>query len=88
MTSQANPRTKTALQTWHQGTIFTKMSEGTEQGHLTCPHCNQPATAIHLLWLCKRTNKNCPPLEDADRKEIEQGINLEFWAQGLLQLND
>lgn len=62
------------------------MSEGSEQGHLTCPHCNQPATAIHLLWLCKQTNKNCPPLDGADQKEIEQGINLEFWAQGLLQM--
>ena len=86
MASQANPRTKTALQTWHQGAIFTKMAEGSEQGHLTCPHCNQPATVIHVLWLCKQTNKNCGPLTAEDQKELEQGINLEFWAQGLLQL--
>ena len=40
MTSQSNPRTKAALQTWRQGSIFIKMAEGSEQDHLTCPHCN------------------------------------------------
>ena len=85
LASRANPRTKLALQTWHQGAIFTKMAEGNEQGHVTCPHCNQPATAVHVLWLCKQTNKNCTPLEPDDQKELEQGLNLEFWAQGLLQ---
>ena len=86
LASQANPRTKTALQTWHQGAIFTKVADGSEQSHMTCPHCNQPATAIHVLWLCKQTNKNCSPLDPEDQKELEQGINLEFWAQGLLQV--
>ena len=82
LASQSNPRTKLALQTWRQGAIFARMADGSEQGHLTC----QPATAIHLLWLCKQTNKNCGQLAPADQKELEQGINLEFWAQGLLQL--
>ena len=86
MASQANPRTKTALQTWHQGAIFTKVADSDEQGRMTCPHCNQPATAIHVLWLCKQTSRNCSPLDPEDNKELEQGINLEFWAQGLLQI--
>lgn len=81
LAKQSNTRVQTARQTWHQGA----MSEGTDAGHLQCPHCNQPATAVHLLCLCKETNRHGPPLE-GDKKEIEQGINLEFWAQGLLQL--
>ena len=56
MLKQTNTGTKTALQTWHEGAIFTKTSEGQEGKHQQCPHCKQPATAIHLLWLCKETS--------------------------------
>lgn len=75
-----------ALQTWHQGSLFTKMADGQGDGHLQCPHCHQEATAVHLIWLCPETQKAFPPLDEDDRQEIEQGLNLEFWSQGLMQL--
>ena len=59
-------------------------SDGSKQ--LICPHCGQEANAVHVLWLCKETQKAFPPLDSEDKKEIEQGINLEFWSQRLLQL--
>ena len=49
-------------------------------------HQGQPATLMHLLWLCKDTNKECPLLAPEDRFEIDHGVNLEFWSQGILQL--
>lgn len=42
---QANNRVQTALQAWRQGALFTKSSEGTEAGHLHCPHCNLQPTS-------------------------------------------
>ena len=75
-----------ALQTWHQGAIFTKVADGEETKRMMCPHCAQEATAIHVLWTCKEINKAFPPLDQADRQEIEYGINREFWSQGLVQL--
>ena len=67
--------------TWHQGALFTKISDSQE-----CPRCHQPATAVHLLWMCSHTNRAFPALHQDDLFELEHGINLEFWAQGLLQL--
>ena len=52
------------------------------------PHCGQAATAVHVLWLCKETNRHFPALSEEDAFELEHGINLEFWAQGLLQIPD
>ena len=75
-----------ALQTWHQGSIFTKCADQEESTQLMCPHCHQAATMIHLLWLCPETQKAFAPLDIEDKNEIEQGMNLEFWAQGLMQL--
>ena len=53
---------------------------------LMCPHCGQAATPVHVLWLCNETNKHFPALHANDAFELEHGVNLEFWAQGLLQL--
>ena len=75
-----------ALQTWHQGALFTKFSDAVEGQHLLCPHCSQPATTVHLLWLCKETKAHFPALQAADQFELEHGLNLEFWAQGLLMV--
>ena len=86
LSRQLNKMQNVALQTWRQGSIFTKCADGEETSHLMCPHCNQAATLLHLLWLCPETQKAFPPLEAADKQEIEQGINLDFWSQGLLQL--
>ena len=82
---QSNTKVRTALQTWHQGAIFTKMAEGQEGKRLQCPHCGCAADAIHLLWQCKETNRHSPPLPSEVATELEQGINREFWAQGLVQ---
>ena len=76
----------TALQTWHQGAIFTKIADGEKGKRLICPHCAQEATALHVLWTCKVIKQAFPPLADEDRREIEAGINREFWSQGLVQL--
>ena len=84
MNRTLNTQNATALQTWHQGAILTKMSDGQEGQHLMCPHCGQPATAVHLLWLCKETQKRFPALTNEDKIELEHGLNLEFWSQGLL----
>ena len=81
---QSNTKVRTALQTWHRA-IFTKMAEGQEGKHLQCPHCGCAADAIHLLWQCKETNRHFPPLPSEVATELEQGINREFWAQGLVQ---
>lgn len=81
-----NKQNALALQTWHQGAMFTKLSDSQEGQHLQCPHCQQPATAVHLLWLCPVTTKAFPTLLHDDIFELEHGLNLEFWAQGLLQL--
>lgn len=75
-----------ALQTWHQGAIFTKMQDGQGTTQLMCPHCGKEADTIHVLWPCSETRKAFPPMDPEDWQEIEQGINLEFWSQGLLQL--
>ena len=75
-----------ALQTWHQGSIFTKCADQDENTQLKCPHCHQAATMIHLLWLCPETQKAFAPMDIEDKKEIEQGLNLEFWSQGLMQM--
>lgn len=81
-----NQQGANALQTWHQGALFTKVSDGHEGHHLHCPHCAQPATAVHLLWLCKATTSAFPPLKPEDQFELEHGLNLEFWSQGLLMI--
>ena len=81
-----NSRSAVALMTWHQGAIFTKVADGEQ--HLKCPHCGQLATSVHVLWLCKETNKRFPKMEAEDLFELEHGVNLEFWSQGLLQLPD
>ena len=86
MNRTLNTQNATALQTWREGAICTKMSDGQDGQHLTCPHCGQPATAVHLLWLCKETQKRFPALTTKDKFELEHGINLEFWAQGLLMI--
>ena len=85
LSRQCNKVQNTALQTWHQGAIFTKLADGEQNKRMMCPHCDQEATAIHVLWTCKVINKAFPPLDDEDRLEIERGINREFWSQGLLQ---
>ena len=82
---QSNNKTRTALQTWHQGAIFTKTSESQAGKRLICPHCQKPADAIHLLWQCKETNRHFPPIPEEAATEMEQGLNMEFWSQGLLQ---
>ena len=86
MSRQLSKPQNTALQTWHQGAIFTRSADGQEGKHLMCPHCHTEATPIHLLWVCPQTQKQFAPLDQLDKQEIEHGINLEFWAQGLLQL--
>ena len=83
---QLNQRNAVALMTWHQGAIFTKVADGEQ--HLTRPHCGQEATSVHVLWLCKETNKRFPKLAAEDLFELEHGVNLEFWSHGLLQLPD
>ena len=83
---QLNQRSAVALMTWHQGAIFTKVADGEQ--HLTCPHCGQLAASVHVLWLCRETNKRFPKLAAEDLFELEHGVNLEFWSQGLLQLPD
>ena len=86
MARTLNKQNALALQTWHQGALFTKYSDSQEGKFLTCPHCNQPATAVHLMWLCKRTQRAFPALHPDDQFELGHGLNLEFWAQGLLQM--
>lgn len=66
--------------------VLSQAGVGTGQQGLRCPHCNEEANLVHLLWLCPLTQKEFAPLDPAELKEIEQGINLEFWSQGLLQL--
>ena len=86
MNHKVNQRDACALQTWHQGALFTKISDSCEVKHLQCPHCAQAATAVHLLWLCKETTKTFPALNPEDQFELEHGLNLEFWAQALLMI--
>lgn len=86
MTRTLNQHNGCALQTWRQGAIFTKLSDGQDRHHLQCPHCAQAATAVHLLWLCKETKKAFPALAAEAQFELEHGLNLEFGAQGLLML--
>lgn len=86
MNKTLNSRNSAALATWHQGALFTKISDNEDDKHLQCPHCGQKATLLHLLWLCKETNKEFPPLDAKDQFELDHGINLEFWSQGLLML--
>ena len=52
-----NKQQNLALQTWHQGALFSKSSEGQEGKHVICPHCQVEATTIHLLWTCPQTQK-------------------------------
>ena len=85
LTRQLTKTQNSALQTWHQGAIFTKIADGEKNKRMMCPHCAQEATAIHVLWTCKVISKSFPPLEEEDRQEIESGLNREFWSQGLLQ---
>ena len=73
---QSNNKTRTALQTWHQGAIFTKTAESQEGKRLICPHCSKQADAVHLLWQCKETNRDFPPLPREVQTELEQGVNL------------
>lgn len=79
-------RDNAALLTWYQGALFTKMGDQDENRHLQCPHCGQPANALHLLWICKAANQACPSLDPEDQFEIDHGLNMEFWTQGILQL--
>ena len=74
---QSNTKVRTALQTWHQGNLH---QDGRRTRRQTPP---MPA-----LWLCCRCNplalamqRDQPPFAT----ELEQGINREFWAQGLVQ---
>lgn len=82
MARALNSQNATALQTWHQGALFTKLADQ----HLQCPHSRQPATAVHLIWLCKETAKAFLALAQEDLFELNRGLNLEFWAQGLVQV--
>ena len=66
--------------------LFTKTAEAEGTRQLNCPRCGVEANTIHVLWLCKETQKAFPPLDPIDKQEIESGLNLEFWSQGLLQL--
>ena len=81
-----NKQQNLALQTWHQGALFSKSSEGQEGKRVICPHCQVEATTIHLLWTCPQTQKACSPLDPADKAEVEMGVNLDFWSQGLIQM--
>lgn len=47
MTKTLNSRNNVALLTWHQGALFTKMSDNEEDKRLQRPHCGQPATILH-----------------------------------------
>ena len=47
----------TALQTWHQGAIFTKMADGEGSKQLMCPHCAQEATATMCCGHARRHRK-------------------------------
>ena len=84
MQKTLNQHNACALQTWHQGALFTKFSDGMEGQHLMCPHCARPATPVHLLWMCQETKRHFPALSAEDQFELEHGLNLEFWTQGLL----
>ena len=86
MNKTLNSRNSTALATWHQGALFTKISDTEEDKHLQCPHCGQKATLLHLLWLCKETKRQFRELDAEDQFELDHGINLEFWTQGLLMM--
>ena len=57
---------------------FHQVAEAEGSKQLMCPHCGIEANAIHVLWLCKETQKAFPPMDSEDKQEIEQGINLEF----------
>ena len=57
LSRQLNKLQNVALQTWHQGSIFTKCADGEETSHLMCPHCKQAAAIMHLLWLCPETQR-------------------------------
>ena len=83
-TSAMPVHSRHGLQTWHQGALFTKLSDGVDGQHLMCPHCAQPATPVHLLRMCKETKRQFPTLSAEDQFELEHGLNLEFWTQGLL----
>ena len=86
MNKSLNSRNSASLATWHQGALFTKVAETEGDRQLMCPHCGQKATMRHLMWLCKETNKAFPPLNAEDQFEIDHGVHLEFWTQGLLTL--
>lgn len=49
LTRQLTTPQHVALQTWHQGAIFTKQADGVSGSQLRCPHCQCDATAVHLL---------------------------------------
>lgn len=79
LTPTLNCRDSVALLAWHQGAPFTKMGDHEEH------RCIQ-TTLMHLLWLCKHTQQQFPEMEPEDKFEIDHGLNLEFWIQGILQL--
>ena len=49
LSRQLNKMQNIALQTWRQGSIFTKCADGEASSQLMCPHCKQAAAILHLL---------------------------------------
>ena len=71
-----------ALKTWHQGSLLT---HGESQQYKKCPYCDTLATPVHLIWLCKWTNKRAKPIPEEWLMEINEGASLELWSRGILQ---
>ena len=69
---QKDTRRKTAitLKTWHQAALVT---HGDGNQYKKCPYCQELATPVHLIWLCKWTNEKVGELPMAWRHEIEAG---------------
>ena len=71
------------LQTWVQGAIHYRDAKGPKP----CPICHVPATAKHVLWLCKwhKTQKHKPlPADWLDR--ITNPEEEALWSKGWIPL--
>ena len=71
------------MQTWVQGALHFRDAQGTKQ----CPICHVPATAKHVLWLCKwhRTQQHKPlPPEWLER--ITNPEEEALWSKGWIPL--
>ena len=71
------------LQTWVQGALHFRDAQGPKP----CPICHVPATAKHVLWLCKwRRNQPHKPLPPEWLERITNPEEEALWSKGWIPL--